>query len=169
MKLRYPAIAAAGASVAVALLLESPASWKMAPVPIALAAVSDWQPTPLQTPEMSVQPLTAFANVVVEPEQVGWTPEPPARPVSDPALLNTAGFFAPDRAEVVLALAAEYDLYNEVRVDGRPTDTMSGDRLAEAASDAETDTGVLVRLQESCTQFSVLQDQNVATATLERL
>ena len=61
------------------------------------------------------------------------------------------------------------NLHYEVRVDGRPTDPMSEERLAEAAGEAETDTGVLVRLLDSRAQLSILQDQGDATATSERL
>ncbi|MDF1671231.1 MAG: M23 family metallopeptidase [Roseovarius sp.] len=133
MKLRYPAIGIAGAGVALALLLGFPASWKIAPVPEALAAVSNWQPAPLQKPAMPVQPLTVFAHTVVGLDTAGWMAEPPARPDFDLALLktalpietwsgtlsagetldsllSTAGLSAPDRAEVALALAAEFDL-----------------------------------------------------------
>jgi len=133
MRLRYPVIGVAGAGVAITLLLVSQANWKSSPVQEALAALSDWQPAPLQTSSMPVQPLTAFAKAVVEQETAGWTPEPPARPIFDLAslttalpvvtwsgtlsegetldsLLSSAGLSAPDRAEVALALAAEYDL-----------------------------------------------------------
>lgn len=133
MKSRYPAFGVAGASVVAALLLGFPADWDTAPVPNALAAISDWQPTPLQKPVMPVRPPTIFPNAVVETEQVGWITEPPTRPFFDTALLNTAlpvqawsgtlsagetldtllstaGLSAPDRAEVALALAAEFDL-----------------------------------------------------------
>ena len=127
MRLRYPVIGVAGAGVAITLLLVSQANWKSSPVQEALAALSDWQPAPLQTSSMPVQPLTAFAKAVVEQETAGWTPEPPARPIFDLAslttalpvvtwsgtlsegetldsLLSSAGLSAPDRAEVALAL-----------------------------------------------------------------
>lgn len=133
MRLRYSATGVVAASVAVALVLGFPTNWKKAPVPEALAVISDWQPASLQEPVAPVQLLTVLSSTAVEPETVGWSPEPPARPVFDFAsfkaalpvqtwsgtlstgetldsLLSTAGLSAPDRAEVALALAAEYDL-----------------------------------------------------------
>ena len=133
MKLRYLAVGVAAAGVAVALIMGLPTNWKMAPVPEALVAVSDWQPAPLQSPAMRTQPLMPFELTVVRSDTVAWAPEPPSRPVLDvalpetkppmemwsgslssgetlDALLSKAGLSAPDRAEVALALAAEYDL-----------------------------------------------------------
>lgn len=133
MKLRYPAVGVTGAGVAVVLVLGFQANWKTNPVPDALATVSNWQPAPLQKLAMSAQPLIAFEQAVVRSDTVAWPPEPPARPVLDVTLLatqpptetwsgslstgetlddllSTAGLSAPDRAEVALALAAEYDL-----------------------------------------------------------
>ena len=133
MKLRYPAIGVAAAGVAVALVIGLPTNWKRAPVPDTLVAVSDWQPAPLQNPVILTQPLMPLEQAVVRSDTVAWAPEPPSRPVLDvampetkppmemwsgslssgetlDALLSKAGLSAPDRAEVALALAAEYDL-----------------------------------------------------------
>ena len=133
MKLRYLAIGVAAAGVAVALVTGLPNNWKSAPVPEALVAVSDWKPAPLQNPAILTQPLMPFEPAVVRSDIVAWAPEPPSRPVLDvampetkppmemwsgslssgetlDALLSKAGLSAPDRAEVALALAAEYDL-----------------------------------------------------------
>lgn len=133
MKLRYPAFGVASAGVAVVLVMGLPTIWKMAPVPEALVVVSDWQPAPLQSPAMRTQPLMPFEPAVVRSDTVAWAPEPPSRPVIDvalpetkppmemwsgslssgetlDALLSKAGLYAPDRAEVALALATEYDL-----------------------------------------------------------
>lgn len=133
MKLRYPAIGAAAAGVAVALVIGLPTNWKRAPVPEVLVAVSDWQPAPLQNPTILTQPLMPLEQAVGRSGTVAWAPEPPSRPVLDvampetkppmemwsgslssgetlDALLSKAGLSPPDRAEVALALAAEYDL-----------------------------------------------------------
>ena len=61
------------------------------------------------------------------------------------------------------------NLHYEVRVDGRPTDPMSEERLAAAASQVETNTSILVRLETVRAQFTGLLDQEVAAATSERL
>jgi hypothetical protein len=46
---------------------------------------------------------------------------------------------------------------------------MSDERLAAAASQVETNTSVLVRLETVRAQFTGLLDQKVAAATSERL
>lgn len=61
------------------------------------------------------------------------------------------------------------NLHYEVRVDGRPTDPMSEERLAEAASAEGTNSDIVSRLEDSRAQFSGLLDTDVATPTSERL
>jgi murein DD-endopeptidase MepM/ murein hydrolase activator NlpD len=61
------------------------------------------------------------------------------------------------------------NLHYEVRVDGRPTDPMSEERLAEVASAEGTNSDIVSRLEDSRAQFSGLLDTDIATATSERL
>ena len=61
------------------------------------------------------------------------------------------------------------NLHYEVRVDGRPTDPMSEERLAEASSAEGTNSDIVSRLEDSRAQFSGLLDTDIATATSERL
>lgn len=133
MKLRYLVASIAGTSLAIALVLEFQTDWRKAPVPEALAAVSDWQPSPMRMPAPQDQLLSIYSNETFEPVTVAWRAEPPTlqfatvallevRPPVEiwsatlsvgetlDALLSKAGLSAIDRAEVALALAAEYDL-----------------------------------------------------------
>ncbi|MCZ4353680.1 M23 family metallopeptidase [Roseovarius aestuarii] len=129
MKLRYVVIAGAGTALAVVLGFQ--ASWETTPPPASLATASVWQPSLLQKPATSFQPLATFANA--DNDTAPKRPELPTRPVFNAALLetkpptqvwsgtlsagetldaliSTAGLSASDRAEVALALGAEYDL-----------------------------------------------------------
>ena len=133
MKLRYPVASIAGTSLAIALVLGFQTDWRKAPVPEALATVSDWQPSSMRMPATAGQLFSTYSNVTFEPVTVARRPEPSAlqlATVASPevkppveiwsgtlsagetlnALLSKAGLSASDRAEVALALAAEYDL-----------------------------------------------------------
>lgn len=133
MKLRYPLIGVVGSSLILGLVLSFQSTWRTAPVPEALTEVSDWQPALLRQPEEPNQSLADVAGANTESETPVWSLESPVPPVlnvalqemSPPvetwsgalsagetldALLSAAGLTAPDRAEVALALAAEYDL-----------------------------------------------------------
>lgn len=133
MKLRYLVASIAGTSLAIALILGFQTGWRKAPVPEALATVSDWQPSPMRMSAPPDQLLSIYSNETFEPVTVAWRPEPPALQLASVALpevkppveiwsgtlsagetlnalLSKAGLSASDRAEVALALAAEYDL-----------------------------------------------------------
>lgn len=133
MKLRYPGIGVVGSGLILGLVLSLHSNWRTAPVPEALAAVSDWQPAPLQQPAVPDQSLAAFSNATTKSETFSRPPARSALPIlnaslpqitppteiwSDTlsvgetldALLSKADLSASDRAEVALALTAEYDL-----------------------------------------------------------
>lgn len=133
MKLRYPAFGVLGASLVLTLVLASQANWGMSRAPDALAAASNWQPVPLQQPSMSLQTESPSWSTIAAADKVIWSSEPPEPlaydgafwEMSSPvvtwsgtlssgetldALLSAAGLSAGDRAEVALAMAAEYDL-----------------------------------------------------------
>lgn len=103
------------------------------PVPPAIAEATLWAPDPLSMPQIaetnSVRPLFVQADGVfefrplpllpvsladtslpsIEPPLVTWSREIASGETLD-AVLAEAGLAAPDRAEVALALGAEYDL-----------------------------------------------------------
>ena len=133
MKLRYIAASIAGASVVIALVMGSQTTWNKAPVPETLAKVSNWQPSPMQMLGMPEVSPAALLQVKPAPAQVLRSPEPLLLPVAElalpeitppsavwsgalsagetlDALLSKAGLSGRDRAEVALALEAEYDL-----------------------------------------------------------
>lgn len=57
----------------------------------------------------------------------------------------------------------------EVLVDGRPTDPLSDDRLAEAAEKEVDDTAALLRLTEARALLTENLDSEIAQTTTERL
>lgn len=61
------------------------------------------------------------------------------------------------------------NLHYEVRVDGRPTDPLSDDRLAEAAERAEDDTDALTRLSEARLLLADKLAGEIGPMTTERL
>ena len=61
------------------------------------------------------------------------------------------------------------NLHYEVRVDGRPTDPMSDERLAQAARNAGDDTKIVARLRETRAEFVQLQAQTSKPPAAERL
>lgn len=102
------------------------------PVPPALAAATEWSPRPLAPPEYAEMPAVRLAPAtlkitadlrppalpavamtavlpVIEPPLANWTREIAPGETLD-AVLAEAGLAAPDRAEIALALGAEYDL-----------------------------------------------------------
>lgn len=133
MKLRYLAVGlvTAGGVSATALALSSP--WTRDPVPPALAEAALWTPQSLSVPAPAEAPVLAptlarsdiapmasppalpsFGTVApslprVEPSLRTWSREIGAGETLD-AVLAEAGLDAPVRAEVALALAAEFDL-----------------------------------------------------------
>ena len=132
MKLRYPIVGVAGASLVLGLALIQ-FNWRTTAVPEALATASDWLPAPLPQLAEPTQFPKDFVSAIFEPDTPVRMPETPMRPVlvgdllamlpptvtwsgtlstgeTLDGLLSTAGLTAPDRAEVALALAAEYDL-----------------------------------------------------------
>ncbi len=61
------------------------------------------------------------------------------------------------------------NLHYEVLVDGRPTDPLSDDRLAEAAENEVDDTAALLRLTEARALLTENLDSEIAQTTTERL
>ena len=61
------------------------------------------------------------------------------------------------------------NLHYEVLVDGRPTDPLSDDRLAEAAEKEVDDTAALLRLTEARALLTENLDSEIAQTTTERL
>ena len=61
------------------------------------------------------------------------------------------------------------NLHYEVLVDGRPTDPLSDDRLAEAAENEVDDTAALLRLTEARALLTENLDSEIAKTTTERL
>jgi murein DD-endopeptidase MepM/ murein hydrolase activator NlpD len=152
MRLGYRAVsvsAMAGLAVLAITLASGP---RTEPLPPALAAAAAWSPAALQAPEPSRLPLAAPASLSPPPRADAALPPrladavpdrapPPADPpvtiwsreIAPGETLDTvlaqAGLAASDRAEVALALGAEYDLRRlrpghavtvELGFDGRP-------------------------------------------------
>ena len=61
------------------------------------------------------------------------------------------------------------NLHYEVLVDGRPTDPLSDDRLAEATENEVDDTAALLRLTEARALLTENLDSEIAQTTTERL
>lgn len=133
MKLKYLLPAIAGLTLSLTLFLEIQFPWKKLPAPEALAEVTQWQPSAMQTPAASAQSAEALPSAPFETISITQAPEPPqlpavnlALPTVGPAiatwsgtlsagetldsLLAQADLSASDRTEVAFALSAEYDL-----------------------------------------------------------
>jgi len=144
MKLRYPAFGVLGATLVLTLILASQTNWGTSRAPDAIAVASNWQPVPLRQPSMSLQTEAPSWSTIAAADKVIWSSEPPeplaydrafletASPVVSwsgtlssgetlDALLSAAGLSAGDRAEVALAMAAEYDLRKAVFTDETAT------------------------------------------------
>ncbi|WP_377513327.1 M23 family metallopeptidase [Octadecabacter sp. R77987] len=133
MKLGLVAAFAIGTGFALALVLGFQTIWNKPPAPQAIARVADWQPSQMQIlGSLDKSPSSVFVETVelapvlrdydpptppdlnialpqIAPPTLIWSGEISAGETLD-ALLSKAGLSARDRAEVALALEAEYDL-----------------------------------------------------------
>lgn len=133
MKLRNWAMGFVLASSVSGLAVALSDAWDVTPVPEALAKVGEWAPRDLQEPAVPVKRLNTMASshswaspVVLQPLALDLASADDVLPEVHPpmttwsrkiasgetldTLLREAGLDAPVRAEVALALGAEYDL-----------------------------------------------------------